>query len=63
MDENDTRLWVLISEIRTAYEKAFPTPGDRTSNVGREATGDVSRLIGHLSTLATEVAYNQHDRN
>jgi hypothetical protein len=61
MDENDNRLWILISDIRAAYEKVSPTPGDRLTQIGREATGDVSLLIGRLTTLATEVDYNQYD--
>ncbi|MFC0539860.1 hypothetical protein [Kutzneria chonburiensis] len=61
MNANDTRLWILISDIRTAYEKAFPTVDDRTSVIGRDATDDVTRLIGYLTKLALAADYNHFD--
>jgi hypothetical protein len=61
MDANDNRLWILISDIRTAYEKAFPTAEDRMTLAGRDATDHVTRLIGNLTTVAVAADYNLYD--
>jgi hypothetical protein len=61
MNANDNRLWILISDIRTAYDKTFQTPHERMFGVGAEATECLATAIGELTRLATLVSCNQYD--
>jgi hypothetical protein len=61
MDASNNQLWILISDIRAAYAKAFPTPHDRMFGVGAEATECLAATVGELTRLATLVSCNQYD--